>query len=76
MQTFPLPVAMRSVDVNSLVAFLHFRVGAIKEGDTFLRRKHTKTNDFSGQILILFITMFITTGFSRRYVYLVGRQYV
>ena len=35
-----------AVDVTSLVAFLHFRVGVMKEGDTFLHRKHTKTNNF------------------------------
>ena len=34
------------VDVNSLVAFLLFRVGVRKEGDTFLHRKHNKTNNF------------------------------
>ena len=54
---------------------LHLRVGVMKEGHGFLCRKHTKTDEFSGQILILFITMFITTGFSCQYVYLVGRQY-
>ena len=29
-----------------LVAFLHFRVGVMKEGETFLHRKRTKTNNF------------------------------
>ena len=52
---------------------LHFRVGVMKEEPAFLGRKHTKTDEFSGQILIVFIMMFITTGFCRRYVSLVGR---
>ena len=54
---------------------LHFRVGVRKEEEAFLCRKHTMIDDFSGQILILFITMFIRHFFSCQLNYFVGRRY-